>query len=220
MSLTSFCPLREWKAVIHFIYLCKMELLYKRAPQTGPGVGREASPTTQGVILWFPSTHTYQSHLTSPCSAPLTAVPKAHHTTRLPTATPLLTLGPPPGRPSHHPNSHRRLTNGPRAKLILTPPRRPHCLRPLCSHHLAELGRYDHRPLCTVITRFRGCLAHQAERFPGWRLLIHSAISEEPQCLWPRTGRWGHRILQAPSLLEESLCTKEVSICVSVRKAG
>lgn len=104
MEQTCVCPvfvLREWKAIIYFICLCKIaEILNKQVSQAGPANGkRNKSYHLRNLSLpSFPST--YLPSLSSTCPLSHRCAPNTPHHTSLPTSMPLLLLGPLPGKPS------------------------------------------------------------------------------------------------------------------------
>lgn len=165
--------------MIYVIYLCKTaELLDKQASQAGPGDGRRSRSCRFRNLSLLPSPHTYLSSLTCPWPSSRGCAPSTRHlpTSPLPrtfahagpSATRALTLPP----QSKSQPSYNKCTLD---KAWSDPPAEAHGFFPLFSNHQAELLRHDHRPLCTVIICFCGCLAHQAESFPRRRLLIHLA---------------------------------------------
>lgn len=140
-------------------------------------MGGEAGLAVLGISFCFlPLTPTC---LASPAPGPPhAAVLRAHGTSQPPPSpVPLLMLGPLPREPSPYPPNPNpnHLNKCTPDKAWSDPPAEAHCFFPLFSNHQAELLRHDHRPLSTAIICFCGCLAHQAERFPRRRLLIHLA---------------------------------------------
>lgn len=165
--------------MIYFIYLCKIaELSYKQASQAGPWGGEEKQglPFKESFSCFPPLTPTCLA--LPPPAPPHTILLQAHHIIRPPHLHAFAHAGPSARKalPTTPIQILSTLTNGPCAKPGLIPlAPEAHCLLFLCSRHLAELSRHDHRPLCPVIICFRSCLAHQTESFPRQRFLIRLA---------------------------------------------